>query len=689
VCLGLLLAAAIASCGKDTRLPTGPDEPQATQPLPTDDAFLAAQGCGPADITAMVKTLLPGPLGKLVAATLALLNLDRTGRRIDLARARMFEIVDTLVKARNAGLFANDPMKRGKLEALIKLLFCLVGLPQPPIDLGPDGAAAVVTPTSPPTLVQTQTHRAATLINTGDVPQTVLITITKLSINGPWLDTKLDQYGPGYEFTIVPAGPFDVDVLTGMCINTAGNATLDDRLRLAHNNPSPGLLGANNVRFGNIEIISETAGETAISLDPLGLTCSAPSLTFLDKAASYFLPQLLWAAGSPATTGGKVRNYSPFAAVDPPGSTVTVAPTTLPDGTVGTPYSATLEATGGTAPYAWAVSAGMLPTGLTLAAATGIISGTPTAPASATFTVRVTSGALTADRELRIAVSGVTPIPDGWLVYQGPRVNGAEDVCLSDVAGTATRCLGISLILQGELGAPRFSADRRRIVFDAKPADPDNIDLDQDYDVFVVNVDGASLSIIPNTLLNITNTIVGNENSPGLSPDGARVVYRAQGNYLAVRNADGSGEERQLTNGDDRQPDWSPDGSSIAFRRDGQVWLVDATTGANARPVLNTIDVWDGPRWSPDGSRLLYSTLNVQDGTSRIVSIAPDGTNRQVIDYPTNGTVGDPSWSPEGLLIGFRESVAGIDGYVRFTRAGSFVGSRFTFPYSLSNVSWR
>lgn len=305
------MAVLLASCGTENNpSPTGPAEPAPIQavPNPSDDIALAQAGCSPTDITNLVKTILPGPLGTLMAAKLALLNTDRTGNRIDKARARMFEIVDALVKAQQGGLYANDPVKRGKLEALIKLLFCLVGLPQPPLDLGPDGGAAVITPTSPDVTVQTGNKRAATLIGTGDVPQTVLVTITKLPGGAPWLDTQLDQYGPGYEFSVTPVVQFDEDVLAGACINSTGDFALDTRLRLAHNNPS-GALGTGNSRFGNIEIIAETPNE----LGPLGLICT-PQVGLLERM---LLPERLYAAGSPPTTGGKVRNYSPFAAVDP------------------------------------------------------------------------------------------------------------------------------------------------------------------------------------------------------------------------------------------------------------------------------------------------------------------------------------------------------------------------------------
>ncbi|NTU85558.1 MAG: hypothetical protein HGA45_40425, partial [Chloroflexales bacterium] len=65
----------------------------------------------------------------------------------------------------------------------------------------------------------------------------------------------------------------------------------------------------------------------------------------------------------------------------------------LPAGLVGDPYRTTFEATGGTPPYSWAVAPGSkLPTGLELAA-TGVLSGTPTAAGTFTFAIQVTDSA--------------------------------------------------------------------------------------------------------------------------------------------------------------------------------------------------------------------------------------------------------------------------------------------------------
>lgn len=70
--------------------------------------------------------------------------------------------------------------------------------------------------------------------------------------------------------------------------------------------------------------------------------------------------------------------------VTPSAATLAFTTSTLPDGLMGIPYSATLTATGGTTPYTWSLSSGTLPAGLSLNASTGAISGTPTAVVSAT-----------------------------------------------------------------------------------------------------------------------------------------------------------------------------------------------------------------------------------------------------------------------------------------------------------------
>ena len=82
----------------------------------------------------------------------------------------------------------------------------------------------------------------------------------------------------------------------------------------------------------------------------------------------------------------------------------------LASGTVGTPYSQTVAASGGISPYVWSVSAGTLPDGLTLSAS-GIITGTPTSAGIFNFTARVTDipGTLF-EKALSIQINAAAPL---------------------------------------------------------------------------------------------------------------------------------------------------------------------------------------------------------------------------------------------------------------------------------------
>jgi hypothetical protein len=70
--------------------------------------------------------------------------------------------------------------------------------------------------------------------------------------------------------------------------------------------------------------------------------------------------------------------------------TITLSPATLATAPTGVAFSRTISATGGTAPYHFSITSGSLPTGVTLNANTGVVSGTTTAVGTFHFTVSVT-----------------------------------------------------------------------------------------------------------------------------------------------------------------------------------------------------------------------------------------------------------------------------------------------------------
>jgi uncharacterized repeat protein (TIGR03806 family) len=86
-----------------------------------------------------------------------------------------------------------------------------------------------------------------------------------------------------------------------------------------------------------------------------------------------------------------------------------VTTASLPAGTVGAAYAASLAASGGTAPIVWTIASGTLPAGLALAGG-GAISGTPSAAGTANLTVRATDAAgAQASRALSLTI-GAAPV---------------------------------------------------------------------------------------------------------------------------------------------------------------------------------------------------------------------------------------------------------------------------------------
>lgn len=120
----------------------------------------------------------------------------------------------------------------------------------------------------------------------------------------------------------------------------------------------------------------------------------------------------------------------------------------LPDGSNNIPYTQTLSAIGGSAPYNWALN-GALPSGLSFSNS-GALSGTPVVsgalPQTFTFGVSVTSGGVTASKSLSLTIS-LQPSP---LSIPGAGPNPIE---LPDGALQA----GYSQVLQAAGGIPPYS----------------------------------------------------------------------------------------------------------------------------------------------------------------------------------------------------------------------------------------
>jgi hypothetical protein len=136
---------------------------------------------------------------------------------------------------------------------------------------------------------------------------------------------------------------------------------------------------------------------------------------------------------------------------------LTIAPAALPNGTSETPYSQTVQATGGVGPFTWSVSAGALPHNVALGNSTTntvTISGTPdTAVQGQAFTVKVTDSAShTASQSYTVSIllePDTLTLSAPSLTFAPQLVGTLSGTQTETITNTGTSAVVISNILLG------------------------------------------------------------------------------------------------------------------------------------------------------------------------------------------------------------------------------------------------
>lgn len=158
-------------------------------------------------------------------------------------------------------------------------------------------------------------------------------------------------------------------------------------------------------------VINDTSGK-GVTWSLSGSGCSGATCGTLSNqtatSVSYKAPSQVTSSLSVKVVATSVADNTKSAPVSlllvPPPSVTT---TSLPNGTGGTAYTATLQESGGIAPFTWSVASGSLPNGFSLGS-DGTISGTPCTGGSSNFTVQVADSAtppLTASAPVSISVT--------------------------------------------------------------------------------------------------------------------------------------------------------------------------------------------------------------------------------------------------------------------------------------------
>jgi len=142
------------------------------------------------------------------------------------------------------------------------------------------------------------------------------------------------------------------------------------------------------------------------------------------------------------------------------------------------------------------------------------------------------------------------------------------------------------------------------------------------------------------------------------SPDGKTLVYVTFPEGILWRaNRDGSNPV-QLTDPPfyPKEPRWSPDGSQILFfdtpvGKPMQGYIVPSQGGTPQPLDPQDKEPQSDPNWSPDGSKVVYASQETKSGTTTRVI--------RVLDLATNSTVtlsgsqlkSSPRWSPDGRFV--------------------------------------
>ncbi|WP_198665920.1 MULTISPECIES: putative Ig domain-containing protein [unclassified Sphingomonas] len=290
------------------------------------------------------------------------------------------------------------------------------------------------------------TSYAATLAATGGTPGYTYAVSAGALPTGVTLDAKTGALSG----TPTASGSFAVTITATDSSTGAGPYSATRAYTIAVAAPTiaitPASLPAANVGTAYAQTVSATGGTPgyrfAVSAGalPAGITLAANgTLSGTPTAGGRFAFTLTATDSSTGSGGAFSASQAYVLAVDAP--TLALAQATLPGGNVGSAYSASVAATGGVAPYRYAVSAGALPAGVTLDAATGTLAGTPTAGGSFAFTLTATdsstgAGPYSVSRAYTLAVAAPT-LALAQATLPGGNVGSAYSASVAATGGVA------------------------------------------------------------------------------------------------------------------------------------------------------------------------------------------------------------------------------------------------------------